>query len=49
MTNIDETTADRPLVLGAHSFRSRLGVGTGKYATFEEMERARETASRVTT
>ena len=28
--------ADAPLVLGAHSFTSRLLVGTGKYASFEE-------------
>lgn len=34
--------ADEPLVLGDFRFRSRLFVGTGKYATFEEMERALE-------
>jgi thiazole synthase len=44
MTNIDERTADRPLVLGARSFDSRLFVGTGKYATFEQMEEALELA-----
>ncbi len=33
---------DEPLVLGAHSFRSRLFLGTGKYATLELMERALE-------
>lgn len=33
---------DRPLVLGEHSFDSRLFVGTGKYASFGEMERALE-------
>ncbi len=33
---------DAPLTLGAHAFRSRLFVGTGKYATFELMERALE-------
>jgi thiazole synthase len=32
--------ADEPLRVGAHAFRSRLFVGTGKYASFEEMERA---------
>lgn len=31
---------DEALVLGPHRFRSRLFVGTGKYATFEQMERA---------
>jgi thiazole synthase len=29
---------DSPLVLGAHSLKSRLIVGTGKYATFELMQ-----------
>lgn len=29
--------ADRPLVLGSHTLNSRLIVGTGKYATFDEM------------
>ena len=33
---------DEPLVLGPYRFRSRLFVGTGKYATFEEMEQALE-------
>lgn len=33
---------DQPLRLGAHSFTSRLFVGTGKYATFEQMARALE-------
>ncbi len=33
---------DKPLVLGEHSFRSRLFVGTGKYASFEETRRALE-------
>ncbi len=32
--------ADPELVLGQHAFRSRLFVGTGKYATLELMERA---------
>ena len=35
-----EHESDAPLVLGEHSFGSRLFVGTGKYATFEEMEEA---------
>lgn len=30
--------ADSPLTLGSHEFRSRLIVGTGKYATFELMK-----------
>ena len=34
--------ADEPLVLGAHTFGSRLLLGTGKYATFELMARALE-------
>ena len=34
--------ADAPLLLGAHSFTSRLFVGTGKYASFELMARALE-------
>ena len=34
--------SDRPLRLGAHTFTSRLLVGTGKYATFEQMARALE-------
>ncbi|HPP54901.1 MAG TPA: thiazole synthase [Thermoguttaceae bacterium] len=32
------------LRIGAHTFRSRLIVGTGKYATFELMQQALETA-----
>jgi thiazole synthase len=32
--------ADEPLVVGGHSFRSRLFVGTGKYQSFEEMRAA---------
>jgi thiazole synthase len=34
--------SDRPLRLGAHTFTSRLFVGTGKYASFEQMARALE-------
>jgi len=33
---------DSPLRLGAHTFTSRLFVGTGKYASFEQMARALE-------
>ncbi len=33
---------DEPLVVGAHSFRSRLLVGTGKYASNEQTRRALE-------
>ncbi len=38
-TNTDTTaySSDRPLVLGNHTFQSRLIVGTGKYATFDLM------------
>ncbi len=32
-----EAALDAPLVLGTHEFKSRLIVGTGKYATFEQM------------
>jgi len=35
-----EQLSDRPLALGPYRFDSRLFVGTGKYATFEEMEQA---------
>lgn len=41
-TNAPHIENDRPLVLGEHTFNSRLLVGTGKYATFEEMARALE-------
>lgn len=37
-----DALADRPLRLGQHSFTSRLLVGTGKYASFEQMARALE-------
>ena len=33
---------DEPLVVAGHTFRSRLLVGTGKYASFEETARALE-------
>ncbi|MCZ6691218.1 MAG: thiazole synthase [Planctomycetota bacterium] len=33
---------DTPLILGKHSFKSRLIVGTGKYPDFDTMERALE-------
>ena len=31
------TECNSPLVLGSHTFKSRLIVGTGKYATYELM------------
>jgi len=34
--------ADEPLVVGGHRFRSRLFVGTGKYASLEQTRRALE-------
>ncbi|MFN0198684.1 MAG: thiazole synthase [Planctomycetaceae bacterium] len=40
MTTITDSTAfnsDKPLVLGSHTFQSRLIVGTGKYTTFDAM------------
>lgn len=36
--SVVERPGDRALVVGSHSFSSRLIVGTGKYATFEEMQ-----------
>lgn len=39
---MNDPTADAPLILGEHSLRSRLLVGTGKYASFEETQRALE-------
>jgi len=37
-----EIQADVPLVLGSHTFESRLIVGTGKYATYEQMRNCLE-------
>jgi len=37
---MSEHTADAPLTIGTHTFQSRLFVGTGKYADFEEMQAA---------
>jgi thiazole synthase len=34
---VTATHCDSPLVLGSHTFESRLIVGTGKYATYESM------------
>ncbi|MFM7834593.1 MAG: thiazole synthase, partial [Planctomycetaceae bacterium] len=34
--------ADKPLVLGSHTLKSRLIVGTGKYATLELMQQCLE-------
>ena len=31
---------DQPLVIGSHSFQSRMFVGTGRYSTFEIMQQA---------
>jgi thiazole synthase len=42
MTDISATYSDQPLVIGAHSFNSRLIVGTGKYRDFPEMKAAME-------
>ncbi len=38
----DHTATDAPLVLGSASLKSRLLVGTGKYASFEETAQALE-------
>ncbi|MDA0284425.1 MAG: thiazole synthase, partial [Planctomycetota bacterium] len=34
--------SDKPLVLGTHTLQSRLIVGTGKYATFDQMQQCLE-------
>ena len=38
----EEHLTDEPLVIGGRAFRSRLFVGTGKYASFDEMRSALE-------
>ena len=40
--NSNEHTRDAPLILGEHTLSSRLLVGTGKYASFEETSQALE-------
>ncbi|MDE0891137.1 MAG: thiazole synthase, partial [Planctomycetota bacterium] len=40
--NSNDPTHDAPLILGEHTLSSRLLVGTGKYASFEETSRALE-------
>jgi thiazole synthase len=40
-----KTFEDSPLVLGDHTFRSRLIVGTGKYTTFELMQKCLDAAA----
>ena len=43
MTTILTTpTADAGIVIGTHTLKSRLIVGTGKYATFEQMQECLE-------
>ncbi|MEO1498628.1 MAG: thiazole synthase [Planctomycetota bacterium] len=42
MTVATEPLADSPLVVGTHTLRSRLIVGTGKYASYAEMGEALE-------
>ncbi len=39
-----QNISDAPLRIGSHSFKSRLIVGTGKYATYEQMATALEVA-----
>jgi thiazole synthase len=36
--------SDKPLVLGTHTLKSRLIVGTGKYSTFDMMQQCLETS-----
>ena len=38
MTTVLPSFDDKPLVLGTHELSSRLIVGTGKYATFQQMQ-----------
>ena len=38
--NLNDPTQDAPLILGEHTLNSRLLVGTGKYASFEETSAA---------
>ena len=40
--NLKDPTQDAPLILGEHTLSSRLLVGTGKYASFEETSAALE-------
>src|SRR5688572_13042861 len=35
-----EPASEEPLIIGTHSLRSRLIVGTGKYETFAQMQQA---------
>ena len=37
---LPEALTDKPLRIGSHTLRSRLIVGTGKYATFELMQQS---------
>jgi thiazole synthase len=39
---VTDTHTDAPLTLGTHSLTSRLIVGTGKYATYEQMRECLE-------
>ena len=39
-----QSILDTPLKIGSHSFKSRLIVGTGKYATYEQMSEALDVA-----
>ncbi len=41
-SNIEELLSDSPLVIGPHSFRSRLFLGTGKYPDMDTMVSALE-------
>lgn len=40
MTTLTPQQADAPLAIGGRTLKSRLIVGTGKYATFEQMQHA---------
>jgi hypothetical protein len=39
-TSPAESLGEEPLIIGSHTLRSRLIVGTGKYETFAQMQQA---------
>ncbi len=45
MTTTSASLFDQPLIVGTHEFRSRLIVGTGKYSTYEMMQRCLEVSA----
>jgi thiazole synthase len=43
-TAVSQAPSDEQIVIGSHTLNSRLIVGTGKYATFEQMQECLETS-----